>query len=364
MRQIQAAVVRDIGGPFAIETLQLDDPRDDEVIVRIVATGMCHSDIVVVKQEFPLPLPWVLGHEGAGIVEQVGAGVTHVVPGDPVVLSFDSCGHCPTCTDAHSAYCGDFMRLNFAGVRSDGTPIFGGETDVKGGFFYQSSFATFALAHARNVVKVRADAPLDLLGPLGCGVQTGAGAVLNVLRPKPGSSFCLFGAGAVGLSGLMAAKLLGCDPIIAVDKVASRLELARTLGATITIDAGSEDVAARLAELGGVDLAFEASGVPAVAHLAIQSLRTLGTCALVGVYPAARPIAFDLSGLAPGATIRQIVEGDADPQIFIPELVDHFMAGNLPFDRMARFYPLDAINDAMADSSSGATVKPIIRISE
>jgi len=167
---------------------------------------MCHSDIVVVKQEFPLPLPLVLGHEGAGIVAQVGAGVTHVAPGDPVVLSFDSCGHCPTCADAHPAYCGDFMPLNFAGTRLDGTPISGGATDVKGGFFYQSSFATFALAHARNVVKVRADAPLDLLGPLGCGVQTGAGAVLNVLKPKPGSSFCLFGAGAVG--ALLSAR---CD---------------------------------------------------------------------------------------------------------------------------------------------------------
>jgi len=360
VRDIKAAVVRHAGGPFSIENLQLDDPRPDEIIVRIVATGMCHSDLVAKEQLWPVALPVVLGHEGAGIVEQIGSAVEHVAVGDPVVLTFNSCGRCHSCEDGHKAYCSRFGMLNASGAREDGSGTLG--SGVHGCFFYQSSFATFALAHARNVVKVRADAPLEVLGPLGCGIQTGAGAVLNVLKPSASHSFAVFGAGAVGLSGMLGAKILGCQTIIVVDRVASRLQLARELGATHVIDAGSEDAVEAIRALGGVDMCLEASGVPTVAAQAVRSLRDRGTCALVGAYPPGSTIPLDISELAPGKVIRQIVEGDVDPHRFIPELIEHLLAGQLPLERLVRMYTLDQINEAAEDSMSGRTIKPIIRM--
>lgn len=361
--QIQAAVVRDIGGPFLHETVELDEPRADEVLVRIVAVGMCHSDLAVVHHHYPLPMPWVLGHEGAGVVERVGSEVTHVVPGDHVVLSFASCGACEPCATGHRAYCQSFMPLNIYGRRLDGSATLNSaQGEVNGCFFHQSSFASHALANRSNVVKVAKEAPLERLGPLGCGIQTGAGAVLNVLKPQAGSSFAVFGAGGVGLAALMGAKIAGCDPIIAVDRVASRLELAKELGATHIIDASQGDAVEQLQALGGMDFVIEATGVPAVVEAAIKSLAPQGTCGVLGVAPLGATAAFDIGFLA-GRTVRGITEGDADPHQFIPYLVERHLAGELPIDKMIRFYDMADINKAMADSESGASVKPILRVS-
>ncbi|HLY55761.1 MAG TPA: NAD(P)-dependent alcohol dehydrogenase [Stellaceae bacterium] len=359
--KIEAAVVRQPGGPFLRERLALDTPREDEVLVRIVATGLCHSDIIAMHCHFPPPPPVVLGHEGAGVVERVGAAVTHLIPGDHVVLSFNSRGACPACAEDHPAYCQEFFPRNLHGRRVDGSPtLHSADGPVGGAFFGQSSFANFALANERNAVKVRKDAPLELLGPLGCGIQTGFGAVVNVLKPRPGSSFALFGCGGVGLAALMGAKLLGCDPIIAIDKVASRLELATRLGATRVIDAGTEDAAAALAGLGGIDTVVEATGVPAVLAQAIQSTRTRGTCAVLGVPTPESTVTVNIMRSFSGRTVMGITEGDADPHVFIPYMVDRFMAGELPLDLLVKFYTLDEINQAVAESSSGLAIKPIL----
>ena len=222
--EITAAVARGPGAPLSIETLELEDPRDDELIVRVVAAGVCHTDLVVRDQWIPVPLPVVLGHEGAGIVERVGRSVTKVAPGDPVVMSFDSCGECPSCLAGEASYCHDLGGRNFAAQRPDGTSALScnGEL-IHAHFFGQSSFATHALCRERNVVKVASDAPLELLGPLACGVQTGAGAVINALKLGAGQSLAVFGTGSVGLSAVMAAKVVGATTIIGVDLRDQRL---------------------------------------------------------------------------------------------------------------------------------------------
>ena len=182
--QIEAAVTRAVHAPMSIERLELDEPRADEILVRVVATGICHTDIAMRDQTFPVPQPIVLGHEGAGIVERIGSAVRAVAPGDRVVMSYNSCGTCPSCSDHAATYCYDFFGRNFAGVRADGSVSLAGDGAVHGNFFGQSSFATFALCHERNVVKVPADVPLELLGPLACGFQTGAGAVLKRFKSR------------------------------------------------------------------------------------------------------------------------------------------------------------------------------------
>lgn len=361
--EVRAAVVRHPGGPFLQESLTLGAPLPDEVLVRIVATGLCHSDITAMHFHFPPPPPVVLGHEGAGIVEAVGADVTHVVPGDHVVLSFNSCGECANCAAGHVAYCDNFFARNLNGRRPDGSETLHASSGPVGGcFFGQSSFATYALAHKRNTVKVRKDAPLEMLGPLGCGIQTGAGAVLNVLKPERGSSFALFGCGGVGLAALMGARIAGCDPIVAVDRVPSRLELAKSLGATLTIDASKEDPVGRLTGMGGMKYVIEAAGIPSVMAQATQVVRSRGICAILGVAKPDATLTVNILQTFSGRTVMGIIEGDADPHVFIPFLVDKFMEGELPFDRLVKFYPFEQINKAVADSESGVTVKPILRM--
>src|SRR5215472_17506344 len=231
--KITAAVVPARSARFEIETLDLVAPLADEVLVRVVATGMCHTDLHARDGYFPnLPYPVVPGHEGAGIVAELGVGVTDLSVGDKVVISFPFCGECEPCRAEHPAYCTEARALKSSGRRADGfTPMSRHGAPVYSCFFQQSSFATYAIAPAKDVVRLRADAPVDLLGPLGCGLQTGAGAVLNVMQPTAGQSFAVFGVGGVGLAGLMAARIAQCDPIIAVDVLPSRLALARELGA-------------------------------------------------------------------------------------------------------------------------------------
>jgi aryl-alcohol dehydrogenase len=268
-RQITAAVVRKKGGPFQIETLSLEDPRPDEVLIRIIATGMCHTDMVARDQLYTVPLPVVLGHEGAGVVERVGGNVKKIAVGDHVVLTYMWCGHCIVCLNGDLTYCANFYALNFGGGREDGSAAtHDKQGTVHDHFFGQSSFGTFALAHERNVIKVPNNAPLELLGPLGCGIQTGAGAVMNALKVRPGSSFVAFGGGAVGLSAVMAARVAGATTIIAADVVPSRLVLTKELGATHTINSRETDPveAVRKISGGGADFTLESSGRPSCAR--------------------------------------------------------------------------------------------------
>ena len=364
--QIQAAVARAPHAPFTLETLTLADPAPGEVLVRLVGVGVCHTDLVARDQFIPIPLPAVLGHEGSGVVERVGEGVTKVAPGDPVVMSFNSCGHCARCDQDLPSYCLNFPALNYSGVRAGGGPAL---TDaqgacVSGDFFGQSSFASHALAHARNVVKVSPDAPLELLGPLGCGVQTGAGAVMRAMACPAGASLAIFGGGAVGLSAVLGAVVQGCTPIVVVEPVATRRALALELGATHAVDPAAGDVASAVRAIlpAGVDFALETSGREAVVESALACLSSFGLLGLVGVPP--RPesaVSVNLASLITfGHRIHGIIEGDSDLDGFIPELIALHAAGRFPFDRLIRTFAFADVNLAIAAQNAGDCVKAVL----
>ena len=365
MIAIEAAVVREKGGAFRIEPLTLEEPGYGEVLVQIAGVGLCHTDLVVRDQYFPTPLPAVLGHEGSGVVERVGPGVTKVVAGDHVVLSYASCGVCANCLRGLNGYCPDLYGHNFTGARPDGTqPCCDGKGQpVSSWFFAQSSFATYALATERNVVKIANDVPVELMGPLGCGIQTGAGAVINALKPQAGSSIAIFGAGSVGLSAVMAARVAGCAQIIVVDLNPSRLELALELGATDVVNGGSQDPVTAIQALTsgeGVQYSLECTGLPKVVRQAVDSLRLTGICGVIGVAPLGTEFSLDMNGVLFGRTVRGIIEGDSIPDIFIPQLIELWRQGRFPFDRLVRFYPLKDIEDAAQDAERGETLKAIL----
>jgi len=270
-----AAVVREAKGDFIIEEVDVDDPHPDEVLVRIVASGICHTDIAVKNQDIAIPLPMVLGHEGSGVIEKVGSAVTHLKVGDHVVLSGDSCGHCHSCLEAKTAYCDEFIGRNLMGLRGDGTsPLNQHGQPLRGRFVGQSSFATYSLTPARSVNKIDSDLPLELMGPLGCGLTTGAGTVLNALKPPSGSSVAVFGCGTVGLSAIMGARLAGCAKIIAIDVRRSRLDMAAELGATHCIDASAQNPVSEIRKITGrgADFSAECSGVPVAVRQAVDCL--------------------------------------------------------------------------------------------
>lgn len=362
--QIQAAVTQQLGSDFEWQAVELEDPALGEVRVRVVATGVCHTDAVA-RDLGIAPFPIVLGHEGAGVVEALGEGVTGLEVGDHVVLSFAHCGSCGHCLTGHPTVCDTFNDLNFGGAMDDGSHRIARGDEVLATFFGQSSFASHAVVSARNAVKVDPEVDLALLGPLGCGIQTGAGTVLNRLKPEFGASLVVYGCGAVGLSAIMAARIAGCRHIIAVDVHDSRLELARELGATHAINGQNEDTVERVREItgGGSEFAVETTGVPVVVRQSLQALRPLGVSAIVGVTP---EVTLDVHQdlMAEGKSMIGVIEGDSVPRVFIPQLVAYFKEGRFPFDRLVRFYAPEQINQAFEDSKNGITVKPVLRIGQ
>jgi aryl-alcohol dehydrogenase len=355
--KIQAAVLRKKGGPLEIESIEMEGPREDEVLVRIVASGICHTDIDFCDDWDETDGAVVLGHEGAGVVERVGKSVKSVKRGDHVVLSFQSCDHCRQCRSGRPAHCEYLYEANFGFHRPDGSNALH-RSGVRGHFFGQSSFATHSLATERNLVKVSKNLPLEVLSPLGCGLQTGAGTVMNSLRVTAGASIAIFGTGAVGIAAVMAARLVGANPIIGVDIKPNRLRLALKLGSTHVIDNRRQDVAARIAEItgGGVDYVVETTGNPKMHQLAIDVLNPHGIVALL-----TGESGMDLPG---GRKTLGIIQGDAVPQIFIPKLIELYQAGQFPFDRFVKFYDFSEINRAIADAKRGDTIKPVLQISE
>jgi aryl-alcohol dehydrogenase len=356
--KIQAAVLRKRGGPLRIESIEMEGPRDDEVLVRIVASGICHTDIAFRDQWVRADGALVLGHEGAGVVERVGKRVKGVKAGDHVVLSYQSCGRCPPCRRGRPTECEHFWDANFGFERLDGSSAYE-RSGVRGHFFGQSSFATHTLVTKRNIVKVSKDLPLELLAPLGCGIQTGAGTVLSSLKVRKGTSVAIFGTGAVGLSAVMASRIVGADPIIGVDIIPKRLKLALALGASHIIDSRKDDVAARIARITGrgVDHVLEITGSPKMYRLAVSVLNPNGVVAIF-TGESGR------DDLTEGRKTLSIIEGDAVPQRFIPRLIKLYQEGRFPFDRLLRFYPFSHINRAMADSVRGTSIKPVLRISD
>lgn len=359
-----AAVATAPSAPLTITDVEVGGPAAGELQVRMIASGVCHTDAIVRDQWYPTPLPAVLGHEGAGIVESLGAGVTGFEVGDHVLLSFNSCGTCRRCQSGDPAYCQDFYARNFGGCRVDGTTSYtlDGE-QVSSHLFGQSSFAALANVPVRCAVKVDDDAPLEILAPLGCGIQTGAGAILNVLQPEPGSSVAVFGAGAVGLSAVMAAKVAHCSEIIAVDRDASRLELARELGATHTFGAEGGSTPELIKDVLplGVEYAVESTGVPAVFTDMMSSLAPRGAAGVVGAAALGTSASFDIGSALPlGLSVQLIVEGDSIPSVFIPQLMELHRSGRFPFDKLVKTYPFEQINQAFEDSAKGVTLKPVV----
>jgi len=360
--KIQAAVLRGGDKPYSLERLELAGPGVGEILVRVVGTGMCHTDMIPRAPEFAAlaPLPLVTGHEGAGVVEAIGPGTAGIAVGDHVVLSFDSCGVCTCCRGGHPAYCETFLPRNLSGRHLDGSSPATDEAGKPVGarWFGQSSFATHAVATPRNAVVVDGSLPLELLGPLGCGIQTGAGSVLVAMGVRAGTAIAIYGAGAVGLAAVMAARVAGATTIIAVDLHPARLELARELGATHTIDGKTDAGQQILAATGGLDYAFDTTGIPAVITGAITALRPLGVCGLVAVRGAdlvLPPLTLEL-----GRIVMGIIEGDVIPQRFIPQMIALWQQGRFPFDRLIRKFPIAQIDEAERASLAGEVVKPVL----
>jgi aryl-alcohol dehydrogenase len=349
-----AAILREPTGRFALERVELDELRRDEVLIRNEASGICHTDLLACER---VALPAVLGHEGAGVVEAVGAAVTRVRVGDRVALSYPWCGLCPRCDGGEPYLCARHMQLAFAGMRLDGSqPIALGGRPISSAFFQQSSFATRCIALERAVVPVRGAQPSGLLAAIPCGVQTGAGAVLNSLAVSARHSLAVFGVGAVGMSAIMAGSLVGAHPLIAIDVLPERLMLARELGASHTLDARSADLAARLQDIvrDGVDFTLETA-----------ALASGGTCGMVIAPHLGRKYPFSPSEVfSRAARLIGIIQGSAVPRLFLPELLELHERGRFPFDRMVKYYELDAINEAIADTQAGRTIKPVLIMSE
>ncbi len=364
--RISAAIVSEKSGPFVIDTVELCEPRPDEVIVRVVASGMCQTDLHGRDGYYATPYPGVYGHEGAGVIHAVGSAVRSLAPGDHVVISFPWCGTCSNCQQNMQSYCVHAFSLKMKGARADGTTLLSKNGQpIYSAFFQQSSFGTYALTQERYAVKVRKDAPLELLGPLACSGQTGAGAVLNVIKPKLGDSFAVFGVGAVGLSALMAARIAGCDPIIAVDIHPHRLALAQELGATHTIDHRTDrNLVTKIRAItgGGVRASVDTSAVPTVFRQAVKALMPRGTCLLLGSARKGIEVSFEMTFLQEGRIVRGVIQGDSVPNEFIPRLVDLVMVKKFPIEKMIKFYDFADINVAAKESSSGVAIKPVLRM--
>ncbi|WP_432826128.1 NAD(P)-dependent alcohol dehydrogenase [Dactylosporangium sp. CA-092794] len=356
--------MRSPGAALSVESLVLDDLRPGEVLVRVVATGVCHTDVSCRAGTIPIATPVVLGHEGAGIVEAVGAGVPGLRPGDRVAMTFGSCGACRACTHRLPSYCDDAVALNLTGNRPDGTSAYRG-AGVRSHYFGQSSFATHSVVPHRNLVPVPDDVDLGIVGPLGCGIQTGAGTVFTTLDLSPGATLVVFGAGAVGLAAVMAAAVREVGTVIVVDLHPARLELARELGATHVVNARDADPVAVVRELtgGGAGFSIEASGSPAALGPAVDCLGLRGVCAVAGAWGPASAPALNWRHIRTRAiSIRGVSEGDAVPAELIPALLDLHRAGRFPFEALITYFDLPDIGSAFAAAESGAAIKPVVRM--
>ena len=363
-----AAICRGHDHPFTIEPVELADLAADEILVRVVACGICHTDLAVRDEQLPVPLPVVLGHEGAGIVEAVGSGVTGTKPGDRVVMSFNSCGHCPSCDVDAPTYCYNFFPHNWSGTRADGSPtMLHDGKPMAANFFGQSTFASHAIAHDRNtfVLPERFNGiPLDMIAPIGCGLMTGAGAVLNAMQVRAGLPIAVFGTGTVGMAAIMAAKIAGANPIIAVDVNDERLALAKELGATHAFNA-RDDAPAKIRELvpQGLGYAFDTTGINKVIEQAWNLLAPKGICGIVGASNPADNLTFNESAfMGGGRTVMGILGGNSDGAPFLLDLLDHHLAGRFPFDRLIGHFDFSEINEAIEASEAGHVVKPVLRI--
>lgn len=363
--EIKAAVTHGKGAPFRIESVDLAEPKAGEMLVKIVACGICHTDEAAQNAQLPTPLPAVLGHEGAGVVVKVGPGVTEFKPGDRAGFSFAFCGGCPSCRTARVASCQHFNRINFGGILREGTTRLSQRGTPLSMFFGQSAFAEYAVVDAENAVRVPyEDIDLGVVAPMGCGIQTGAGTVLNRLKPEFGSSIAVFGCGTVGMSAIMAARIAGCSQIIGVGGNEKSLALALEIGATHVINRKKcSDIVGEIRRItgGGANYSIDTSGVTDFVRKGLQCLAPRGVEAIVGITP---PMEIDMFGelMAEGKTIMGVIEGDAVPKVFIPQMLEYYRQGRFPVDKLITYYPFEKINQALADSHNGVALKAVLRM--
>lgn len=364
---MKAAVCYEANTPLKLEDVTLDEPQVNEVLVKLVACGVCHSDLHFMKGEMYCAMPVVVGHEGAGIVEKVGPGVTTVQPGDHVIMMVSfSCGKCRFCVEGQPTLCVEQMPVMSGGV----LPISCGMRLHKGDqalhhLFGLACFAEHAVVHERSCVKIRDDAPLDKICLLGCGVATGIGAAINTAGVRPGESIAVWGAGGVGLSAVMGAKLAGAGKIIAIARNPKKLQLAKELGADVVINAAQEDPVAKVMELtgGGVDYAVESAGKVEVMQQAYASIHGGGKCVVAGMAPLGTMVSIASYEFLLGKTMTGSVQGGIRPQVDIPRYIDMFMDGKLPFDRLiSKTYKLDQVNEAFEALERGEVIRSVVKI--
>lgn len=362
--KMKAAIIHEAGAPFAFETVDIMDPQAGEVMVKVTACGVCATDQAAREQIFKVPLPAVLGHEGCGVIEKVGPGVTEFCVGDKVGFSYGSCGKCPNCRKGRPYGCYEFAN-NFKGTMPDGTTRISLNGKKVSSFFGQAAFAEYAVINTNSVIAVPDGINLATVGPLGCGIQTGAGAVMNVLKPEPDSSIIVTGCGPVGMAAIMAAKIVGCTIIIACDIVESRLELAKEFGATHVInskacDKSVHEIAFEITE-GGCDYSVDCTAIGPCIKESLECLRPLGKCANIG-----GALELNLSAeddlVRFGRSLIGVTEGYSIPKIFIPQLLNYYKKGMFPYDKMITYYDFEQLDKAFEDTKAGIAMKAVVKM--
>ncbi|OCT51323.1 Aryl-alcohol dehydrogenase [Cladophialophora carrionii] len=367
----EALVLLALKAPLQLQRIHLSPLQEDEVLVEIHATGICHTDLSCMDGMLPISTPAVLGHEGAGVVLAVGTDVSHVSKGDKVLLSINVCQKCPNCLAGHPNYCDQGMPRNFGGCRvSDGSTTMSIDTDTEDGtvpcfssFFGQSSFSRHAVVDQSCVLKVPHDTDLKLFAPLGCGISTGVGSVVNTLDLKDGSSLAVFGVGSVGLSAVMAGKLRNAGTIIAIDLNPHRLEVARKLGATHVVHGNSADVVAEVKTHApsGVNYAVDCTGAARVIETMMECLAVRGRAAQVGLTAPDRTVPIKiLQHLLRGQEYVGCAGGDCIPGEMLPYLMDQQQAGNFPLEEIVSYYDAKDHARAFEDSRSGKAIKAVL----
>jgi S-(hydroxymethyl)glutathione dehydrogenase/alcohol dehydrogenase len=357
---MKAAIFHGVQQPLTIEEIDIDRPMAREIVVRTVATGVCHSDLHFVEGKWPFPPPAVLGHEAAGIVEEVGEQVTYVKPGDHVIACLSVfCGHCEQCLTGHPNRCfnpetrrgpSDPPRLS-----QNGQPV--------NQFINISSFAERMLLHENAVVKIREDIPLEAAALIGCGVMTGVGAALNTARVEPGSTVAVFGAGGVGLAAIQGARIAGARMIIAVDISENKLATAKELGATHIVDASSGDPVAKIREMtgGGVDYSFEAIGLKTAAAQAFECLSVGGTATVIGMIPIGEKVEIDSRILLSERKLQGSIMGSNRFRVDMPRYIDFYLQGRLKLDEMiTQRGRLEDVNDAFQAMKDGKVARTVL----
>lgn len=363
----KALVIYEKNGPFVIDEIDLDAPKNGEVLVRVAACGLCHTDLLAKEKDEEIafndiPLPMVLGHEGSGVVVEVGPGVDYAKVGDHVVLSYNYCEKCCACHSGETGSCEEFYLDNFTGIQRGGDTRLHKDGRPVSTFFGQSSFSHYVVTNSSNTIVVPDDVPIELFGPLGCGIQTGAGAVFYKLQPTPGDSIAVFGCGSVGLSALLAAKACGCTTIIAVDVHESRLALALDLGATHAVNGRECDTVKAIQEITGtgVNYSVETTGSGKVLSQSLYCLKAGGTTCVIGA--GSKEVTFEVEAIRGERTITGVVEGTINPHVQIPRLIELYRKGLFPFDKFISFYDMKDIDKAVADTAKGTAIKAIIRM--